>query len=426
MSPSITSRIGHEDWMHELMLRPGVPWWDAVPADFAEREEPFELSLSDRMLVGVSKILDEPVKTSAALLVAGLAVPMGFHPLRLRRMRRQAPVYIDAASSRDASRLFRAPQRGVEVREEPARGRTFRPKDGACVDLSFDSPYEPLHPDMAKGQRRNKRNAVAHARWWRHEGAPRPLLIAIHGFYADPHWFNEWLFALPRVYALGLDVLHVTLPYHGERQSRLSPFSGHGFFSRGISGIHEAFAQAVHDVRVFIDHLLHERGVPRVGVTGISLGGHTAALLAAAEPRLSFAVPNVPVTSLADLILEWGPLRGMSRAAMAALDTDVAGFRRLFAASCPLSYPPAIDRERLMVIGGVGDRLAPPKHSRLLWEHWGRCRLHWFPGSHLVHFDRSEYTRELRRFLDEIGFIDPGTAVEQEATSTGVWSAFVL
>jgi len=49
-----------------------------------------------------------------------------------------------------------------------------------------------------------------------------------------------------------------------------------------------------------------------------------------------------------------------------------------------------------MIIGGVGDRLAPPKHTRLLWEHWGRPRLHWFPGSHLLHLDKGEYVYETR------------------------------
>ncbi len=46
-----------------------------------------------------------------------------------------------------------------------------------------------------------------------------------------------------------------------------------------------------------------------------------------------------------------------------------------------------------MVIAGAGDRLAPPKHVRLLWGHWDRPRIHWFPGNHLVHLDKGKYLR---------------------------------
>jgi hypothetical protein len=40
----------------------------------------------------------------------------------------------------------------------------------------------------------------------------------------------------------------------------------------------------------------------------------------------------------------------------------------------------------------------------LLWDHWGRCRIHWFPGSHIVHLDRGDYLRRMGRFLNEIEF----------------------
>jgi pimeloyl-ACP methyl ester carboxylesterase len=61
-----------------------------------------------------------------------------------------------------------------------------------------------------------------------------------------------------------------------------------------------------------------------------------------------------------------------------------------------------------MIVGGVGDRLAPPKHSRLLWDHWDRCRIHWFPGSHILHMDRGEYLRQIARFLHKTQFLPEG------------------
>jgi esterase/lipase len=229
--------------------------------------------------------------------------------------------------------------------------------------------------------------------------------MAIHGFSADLYHLNEWFFALPWFYRMGCDVLLFTLPFHGFRQTRFSPFSGHGFFAGGISRVNEAFAQAVFDFRILFEWLRAQRGAPKIGVTGVSLGGFTSALLATVESRLEFVVPNVPVTSLADLVLEWQPIGAMVRAALKLQGQGLEDARHMLAASCPLTYQPVLDRERLMIIGGIGDRLAPPKHARLLWEHWDRCRIHWFPGSHLIHLDRGRYLDQLRRFLSELDFL---------------------
>src|SRR4051812_20147186 len=52
-----------------------------------------------------------------------------------------------------------------------------------------------------------------------------------------------------------------------------------------------------------------------------------------------------------------------------------------------------------MIIGGLGDRLAPPSQAEALWEHWGRPRIHWFPGNHVLHAGRRVYLREMLDFM---------------------------
>ena len=68
-----------------------------------------------------------------------------------------------------------------------------------------------------------------------------------------------------------------------------------------------------------------------------------------------------------------------------------------------------IPKDRLMIVGGVGDRLAPPQHASLLWEHWDRPAIHWFPGNHLIHFNQGEYLRHIAKFLARIGFLSAGS-----------------
>jgi hypothetical protein len=57
-----------------------------------------------------------------------------------------------------------------------------------------------------------------------------------------------------------------------------------------------------------------------------------------------------------------------------------------------------------MVIGGLGDRLAPPEQVQLLAKHWDHPRVHWYPGNHLLHLNRAAYLREMRRFMAGVGF----------------------
>ncbi|MBI2566039.1 MAG: alpha/beta hydrolase [Candidatus Schekmanbacteria bacterium] len=385
---------------------PAGPWWNNLETTFSQRPEGFELELLDKTRVTLTAALDVALRTGGALGVGALALPLGFHPLKLRQALADRDLYQTIAESGDPRIFFRQPQEHVVVQTRAPGWPHYEPDDGICQDLRFASAFEPLNPRHRKEFRRHAQNRIARARYWCHRDGPRPTIMAVHGFFADPYWLNEWFFQLPWLYRMGADVLLFTLPFHGERQTRFSPFSGHGFFAGGVTRINEAFAQAVHDFRVFVDYLCEQRGVQQVGVTGVSLGGLTAALLAAVEPRLSFAIPNVPVTTIADLVLEWQPLGTALRALLALTGYSIRDLRHVLAVSCPLTYPPLLSRDRLMIIGGVGDRLAPPKHSRLLWDHWKRCRIHWFPGSHVIHLDRGEYLKQIARFLGEIGFFE--------------------
>lgn len=407
---SVVSRIAHESCLRAPPLLARGHWWEELDRDFAKRPEGFELALADRLKVDATAAVDTLLRTAAASMVSSMALPLGYNPIELRRAIRDMELYAEIAESADASRFFATPPSGARVRVKKGRWLPrFEPEDGICEAISFDSPFQPVNPNQHKRYLRHDANRVAHAKLLRHrDGGPRPTIVAIHGFTADWYLINEWFFALPWFYRMGCDIALFTLPFHGPRQTRFSPFSGHGYFAGGTSRLNEAVAQSVFDFRILFDWLQNVRGVEQVGVTGLSLGGFTTAMLASVEDRLAFAVPNVPVISLADLILEWQPIGWLLRGALATTGMELPDIRRMTAVSCPLTYPPALPPERLMIVGGVGDRLAPPKHSRLLWDHWGRCRIHWFPGSHIIHMDRGAYLTEMARFMVGLGFLPQG------------------
>lgn len=402
---SILSRIAHTGHTDAPELTPGAQWWSGLDPSFWRKPERFDLGAVDRLRIGATAGIDLAIRTAGACLVGTFAGPPGYHPGQLRELEGDLKFYAPFADSGDPHRFFVPPPRGVKVDVERAPWPAFRPAGGLCEDLRFSSPFVPMNPRLRLPYLSLAGNRRAHARYWRHHDGPRPTIIAIHGFSADLSLLNEWFFALPWFYNLGCDVVLFTLPFHGARQTRFSPFSGHGFFAGGPSRINEAFAQAVCDFRVLLNHLEDRYGVRDVGVSGVSLGGYTASLLATLDPRLRFVIPNVPLVSLADLVLEWHPLSAIVWTALRATGVTLADIRHLLAVHSPLTYQPIIPKNRRFIVGGVGDRLAPPKHSRLLWEHWDHCRIHWFPGSHLLHLDKGQYLKQIRSFMQELDFL---------------------
>jgi len=406
--PPVVSRIAHGGSTRRASKR-HARWWETLDPEFYRFREPFELPESDRLRVSGTAAADHLLRTAAACLLTATVVPTSFSAKRRVEQEVDRTFYESLAIAGDTKKFFLTPPANVAVTTRDtsllARFLPGLPAESATEDVVFESPFVPVNPRQRDEYLGATANRTVHSRWRRHREGGRPVVLVLHGFAADIYAMNEWLLALPAFYALGCDLLLMTLPFHGTRRAKGEPFSGYGFFAGGPSRINEAVAQSVQDARVLVRWLLDERGAPAVGVTGVSLGGLVASQLAAAEPRLSFAIPNVPVATLADLVMEWEPMGTVLRRLATRGGWSLAEARQHLAPSSPLTWDPVLPKDRLFVIGGAGDRLAPPKHARLLWEHWRRPRLHWFPGSHLLHFDRGRYLEEMARFLVDARFL---------------------
>jgi hypothetical protein len=360
-----------------------------------------DLRLPGRLTVGASAGLDVLLRTAGASLVAASMLP---HALRSAELRHDAAAlehYAELADRADRDEIFTPPGE-LPVVDVVRRGSTLTPwLPGAVELIRFPSGY--VAADLgARVAYTRPRNSVAWAQHWRHEDGPRPTVIVAHGFMASPYWVNRVFFSLPWWYANGYDLLLVTLPFHG-RRAKLWQYSGAEFFAGGAARLVEGVLHAVHDVRTWIDHL-ESLGVEQVGMTGISLGGYVTALMAAVEPRLWFAIPNAPVTDFLDVLDHWTPAGRVAEHVLDRNDVDRGLFADALRAISPLHHAPLLPRDRLFVIAGLGDRLAPPEQARRLWEHWGHPTMHAFPGNHVLHVDRGAYLRRIGQFIRGTGF----------------------
>jgi pimeloyl-ACP methyl ester carboxylesterase len=383
---------------------PDVPGGDAGAGGLPARSD---LTLRQRLIVDSSALADIALRTGVASMVGVAMLPqVAASLLRPAAARAEADTlrfYADLAAAQDPAVSFPAPTTPPRISSRPANPVAEWTAHGRVHNIRFRSSFEAVNPAMRERGQGYRRNNIVHAQHWRHEDGPHPTLCVIHGFMGSAYLFNGLFLSLPWFYRSGYDVLLYTLPFHGARAERFSPYSGYGFFAAGFAGFAEAMAQAVHDFRSLVDYL-EFTGVDRVAVTGISLGGFTSALLACVEDRLQAVIPNVPVVTPDRTVDEWFPankLVALNRIA-AGVDRNLESGATRYAS--PLNYPPLVPRDRRLIITGLGDRLAPPEQAEALWEHWERCAFHWFPGNHLLHVSQPDYLRWMTRFLGEFMF----------------------
>lgn len=254
--------------------------------------------------------------------------------------------------------------------------------DGEVVDLSWQSQFQVLDPEVSERYGSARENSLAVARLFR-RGTRRPVIIQVHGYMGGPYSFEERLWPIARLERAGFDVLLFTLPFHAQRAR-----PGYGavpeFPGEDPRLNVEGFRQAVFDLQNVVSWLL-SRGHPRVGVIGMSLGGYTASLLATAESRLDFVVPVIPLSSLADFAREQGSLSSVPEEAAAQHALLDSIYRRV----SPIARPALVSPARCLVVAAKADRVTPAAHARRLATHL-RAPLEAFYGGHLLQLGRGE------------------------------------
>ena len=278
------------------------------------------------------------------------------------------------------------------VRSQHVRGL---PSGGECVQIAWASASEPFDAGVRERYLAHAPNRTAHARLYV-KGSGRPAAILVHGYMSGQWAIEERAWPIDWMQRRGLDVAVVVLPFHGLRgrpEGGAPPFPG-----ADPRFTNEGFRQAVADLRVLIAHL-RQRGAPAVGMMGMSLGGYTTSLMATLDADLAFAVPLIPLASLADFArdqgrLGAGPKVSEQHAALEAANVVVS----------PMARPAKVLASRMLVVGAEGDRVTPMAHAERLASHLGAPLMR-AAGGHLVQVWRREAFRAVRGMLEREGVI---------------------
>ncbi|MGH7269464.1 MAG: alpha/beta hydrolase family protein [Polyangiaceae bacterium] len=266
---------------------------------------------------------------------------------------------------------------------------------GECHELSWESAFQPFDQVSPDAYRATGPNGTAYARLY--GGArPRPAVILIHGYMTGQWAFEERAWPIRWFHRHGLDVALAVLPFHG---LRARPGGGAPPFPGGDPRLtNEGFRQVVSDLRS-LANILKQRGAPSVGVMGMSLGGYSTALLATVESDLSFAIPLIPLASVADFARDQGRLGTGERARLQHAALEAAN--RVVS---PLARPRRVPKERMLIVAADADRVTPMAHADRLAAHFG-VRLLRVHGGHLVQTWRAEAFHAIREMLRSSGII---------------------
>ena len=375
------------------------PWWLKLSENFNKELHLTDIHLKHKLKVQGSAAADGIVRIGLASAVLGAMTPHLLSSARVKRDIENLKFYGGFVDRGDRAAVFPKPRQGIKITRERLPHASYFPEGAQVELLSAPVTYEALNPNLRAAFAKSHQNIPATAQHWRHPDGPRPTLIFTHGFFADSARFNNVMFSLGWFFKKGYDILLHTLPFHGLRSRKFDLYSGIGFFSHGFAHMNECFLQGVYDLRVWMDYL-EAQGVTAMGASGYSLGGYTTALVAECDDRLKFAIPNAPAVMLIDMILGWSPINIAIRNMMKKNGLSLSQMRHMTAVHCPLTWTPVISSDRLMVIGGAGDRFTSPQFVNALHTHWSSSDMHWFPGNHLMHMHQPDYLRVMKKFMD--------------------------
>jgi len=245
---------------------------------------------------------------------------------------------------------------------------------------------------------RAHKNRNGHARWYRHAQGQRPTVVILHGYMVGEYAIEERMWPVQKLFDRGMDVVLSVLPFHGLRRSDTRGYLPPAFPSADPRFTIEGFRQLVFDHRALFDYL-ERMGAPSLGVMGVSLGGYGASLLSTLDTRLKLAVLFIPLAAIEDFAYAHGRLIGTSE----QQDLQREAMRKANWPISPLTRPPVISGDQVVLIAGDGDHITGSSHSSKLASHFN-AELSPFIGGHLLHFGRTRAFESMWRLLARQGF----------------------
>jgi esterase/lipase len=267
--------------------------------------------------------------------------------------------------------------------------------EGEVLDGYFVSKYNPHREELVEELIGAHENRHVRFRLWKRDNA-KGTVVAIHGWTMGDQRINSLAFLPGKLFLAGYNVILPELPFHGRRARKAR---GPAFFpSANPFFTNEGMGQAISDIRALLGYLESEK-FPKIGVIGFSLGAYVASLLSGIESKLFFSIPLLPLVSMSEsawnYVTKSPQFEDLKRS---GLTHDIIS--QVYQVHSPLSYSLNVPKERVMIVGGLGDEMVPARQTKLLHQHWGKPSLTWLDGGHAAHLNQTRGMEVVLEALD--------------------------
>lgn len=206
-----------------------------------------------------------------------------------------------------------------------------------------------------------------------------PACVVLHILGGD--------FPLARTFATalahhGVAALFVIMPYYGPRRPADANIR---MISNDPHQTVEGMTQAVKDIRYAAAWLAEQPEVDKdqIGVFGISLGGITAALAGAAEPRFCKICPVLAGGGIAGVIWDsTEPHAVDARKRWLASGGTRESLVELLKTVDPANYGECVRGRQVMMLNASHDEVIPKKCTDALWQAFGKPPIFWYNAGH--------------------------------------------
>ena len=206
-----------------------------------------------------------------------------------------------------------------------------------------------------------------------------PAVILLHGWLAVRMHMGHYLRLAWWLAQSGVEVWLPRLPFHLER-TPAGTFSGNFCLSADMVRNSEALRQAVSETRA-LEAWLRSQGTPAVGLWGTSLGGWVACLAATLDAEWEALALWAPVASPQQTLWKAKLVREI-RDAITRAGIGSSEQQRWTVNLSPIEHGLLIERQRVLLVGGIYDSVVYPQSIASLARAWG-VDVHWLPHGHI-------------------------------------------
>jgi len=209
---------------------------------------------------------------------------------------------------------------------------------------------------------------------------PHPVMLVEHEWL--PTTLATEFEMSARLAKAGIAAFLIIQPYSYNRRP-LPRIEGVELLSGDVPQMVGALRQAVLDARRAMDWLSTRPDIDptRMGISGISLGGVLAALIAGVDRRAQFLVTIVGGTDVSDVIFDSAITSGL-HPALLYHGVTYDSLKRDMAPVEPANWLRGFDPKNALLFNGRYDVFISPKQARHLAEALGGARIVWTPTGH--------------------------------------------